>query len=246
MRTYLNAIFLITLCWLFSQAGPASGAQPSVFLPYLSKFRVPDAAPALISPLEGRQVNSLAPVFQWRSNADPAYFSTTFWVSETPDFSAPIYSYGRAFVSSSDGVHLDIQNQDIDVNLKPAVTYYWQAYTTEYPGTAGYPRFYSTIGWFITGAGGTLPAAPQLLTPADGALTTAASLAFTWQAVSGAAYYRLRSQGATHYQADTETPSWTPAPFYNFPAGAYTWKVIARNAYGWSAYPPERSFTVQP
>ena len=102
-----------------------------------------------------------------------------------------------------------------------------------------------TVGLAVVAAA---PAAPTLLTPANGALNVPAAPTFTWNAVAGAASYSIQvatDAGFSNIVASASglaSPSWTSNVTLNT-STTYYWRVWAANACGTGAYSATWSFT---
>jgi hypothetical protein len=129
-------------------------------------------------------------------------------------------------------------------NLEPQTRYYWRIGVSDSMDLA--TAYWSETCSFVTPAAssGTLPAAPALQTPTDGAYVLSREMVFTWQAVAGADEYLMVLQSPTTGRYNL---------FYNiFSNSAYVadledvinfngdstviWAVRARNYFGWSDF----------
>jgi hypothetical protein len=101
-----------------------------------------------------------------------------------------------------------------------------------------------STGWTFTTAG-SVPSAPVLLSPSDGASGVGLTPILSWNAVEGADVYQV---------AVTDGSSWivvaqTAGTSFTVPAGklltghAYVWVVFAHNSIGWSNQSAAWSFT---
>ena len=102
---------------------------------------------------------------------------------------------------------------------------------------------HNAIGWSnpsaefsLTTSGSSVPAAPVLLSPSDGATGVALAPTLSWQVVSGADAYQI----AVYDGASLVLVGYSGSGSYTVPSGklvsgrTYTWLVWAHNAIGWS------------
>ena len=208
-----------------------------IYLPLVLKNYLTLPTPTLISPMNDSTVNSISPLFRWKPNADPNIYYTHFWVSEDPNFSTEILSFGRFTIIDNETVE-----EDLMWNLQPSTTYYWHAFT-------GYDTqdLYSEVWFFTTGSGEGLPAAPVPIAPPDGSsFARSASINIMWQSDVAATDYLIWVETIGCISTcRARIPQYTYFPYF-FQAGTYKWKVAVRNDYGWSEFSAEQSFTVQP
>ncbi len=88
---------------------------------------------------------------------------------------------------------------------------------------------------------GTVPAAPALSSPANGATISTSTPTLTWNSVSGANEYQVVINEDAIVSPWLTGTSWTTT---TLAAGQYSWRVKARNAAGTGANSPARTFTV--
>lgn len=115
----------------------------------------------------------------------------------------------------------------------------------------------ATTGW-IVGDGGTvlktttgglsLPNAPTLQIPANGASNVVVTPTFQWGAVNGATSYKIQVSSVSNFaiivdSAIVATNSYTIGAGILQPATAYFWRVNATNAVGTSAYSTTFNFS---
>ncbi|MDD3044416.1 MAG: S8 family serine peptidase [Candidatus Delongbacteria bacterium] len=114
----------------------------------------------------------------------------------------------------------------------------------------------STIGYGVsvddiiingTPVGGSPPAVPSLITPANASLTSDLTPTFDWNDVSGATSYTIQIDDAAAFTSVNYTNSPTVStytPASNLPTGTWYWRVLATNANGSSAYTSGWSVTL--
>jgi subtilisin family serine protease len=106
---------------------------------------------------------------------------------------------------------------------------------------AGWDK-YSGYGLINIGAAlgsGTPPAAPTLLTPANGSSTSDLTPTFDWSDASGATSYTIQIDNTSNFSSPEYTNSPTVStytPASNLATGTWYWRVLATNSYGSSAY----------
>jgi subtilisin family serine protease len=87
--------------------------------------------------------------------------------------------------------------------------------------------------------GGTPPAAPSLVSPANASSTTDLTPTFDWGDVSGATTYTILVDNNSNFASPEINQSPTAStytPASNLATGTYYWKVLSTNAYGSSSY----------
>ncbi|MDD3150731.1 MAG: S8 family serine peptidase [Candidatus Gastranaerophilales bacterium] len=90
-----------------------------------------------------------------------------------------------------------------------------------------------------TPVGGTPPAAPSLISPANASSSTDLTPTFDWNDVSGATSYTIQidnNSGFTSVDYTNSPTASTYTPASNLPVGTWYWRVLATNANGSSAY----------
>ncbi len=206
----------------------------TTFLPTVLKNYVPcTGVPSLLSPDNGSNLDTLAPLFQWRISHAPNANRLKLQVALDSDFNQVVHA-------ALTGAQLGDNDQRFSSNLQEATIYHWRAFLLcdEIEGT------YSEVRSFTAGSGGTLPDLPALLAPTNGSTLASKSATFEWAAVSGAQEYVLsfRPTGEVWsnivWVSGTEhTVSWLQ------PNTLYDWWVSARNDYGISADSSTWQFT---
>lgn len=113
--------------------------------------------------------------------------------------------------------------------------YYWRANATNAGGTSGF----STVFSFTTAAGSP-PAAPTLVSPANGSTNISRTPTLTWNASSGATSYRVQVSTSSTFAATVFDQSGVTSTSVTLPQlgsrVVYYWHVNATNANGTSAY----------
>jgi trimeric autotransporter adhesin len=204
----------------------------TVFLPVVQTTPI---VPLLDEPADGAQIISLAPLLTWTPTISSTYHVQ---VSAAPTFSTTeVDSTGPWFDPlPAQAFHIT------GSNLHAATTYYWRVgilYQGQYR--------YTPVRTFTTPATNPAPAAPPTLAaPADGATLPGREVTLSWQAVSGALYYRVRIFAPDSSIFDSEI---VPASMLSYhvvglvPGTTYTWRVRTLDQYGWGPYSNPRSFT---
>jgi hypothetical protein len=140
-------------------------------------------------------------------------------------------------------------------NLQPGTTYTWSVnvvYDPEVCPPGGTCSNSSPEWTFTTPASVPLPAAPQIVLPADGATLAADEVGFKWNPVEGATQYQIGWREEGYPSSDWQSYSFIDeAPSGYLDTGVFEkgkkfiWGVRARNYYGWSDW-SVASFTVLP
>jgi len=208
-------------------------------LPQLTK-------PTLLAPTNNGNFDTIAPLFQFEIGSD--MLTTGMWlymnVSSDPGFVTQVENLGYYYGSRT----TTIGSFRFSSNLPAGQILYWRARLRCQEGTYHYGP-YSDTWKFVSGSGGTLPLAPQIVSPADGALVLSGRPALSWLSVPDGVEYMPRWR-------DEATPSdvgyswdWATGLEYSFRydlvlGGTYDWKVAARNDYGIGPDSPIGTFTV--
>lgn len=206
-------------------------------------------APTLTSPINGIQVNTLVPRFEWSGAGTDKY---KIQVSINSDFSAPTID---TFLSG-------LSNASVSVfwyrNLSPNTNYYWRVATACADYSIG---AYSPTATFRTGniTGPFLPA-PSIYSPTEGAVLPSLTLSVSWERVAGSVGCQVRLY-RTYSEAQSDGNPYTVwsgsansycdgmgfqlfSPFNV--NGKYYYRVLIRDDSAWGSLSPVRSFIVPP
>lgn len=189
---------------------------PATFNNYMGCTTIP----TLISPANGSNLSTIAPLFRWDKGNNPSATDLQLQVAKDPGFTRTVISY---WGSGNAGVG-EFRHSE---NLAPATTYYWRAWVVCRDGRGPYSEVWS----FTTGSGGTVLPAPALVTPTNGSTVPSRGVTLQWSPVPGALEYLLRWRlvGEIGYSYqwvnDTQFTQW----FWS--ARTVEWWVSARNDY---------------
>jgi hypothetical protein len=177
--------------------------------------------PALRSPREDAVTNLTTPTFRWTSvNGGSSY---EIEIATDQAFPAPAIVDGGT-VNTTSFTPAAPLSEDV---------FYWHVRART---AGGQPGAWSAARTFTIDTTG--PAAPTLISPAEGASIRTA--AFRWQAVSGAAAYEFQLDtdlGFTDPIIISSIVRGTSRRLPALPAGPYNWRVRARDALGnWGAW----------
>lgn len=226
MKTHrlISSLMLVVLGALLMVVPAAGQTEPPYFVYLPAIFNISSecsTAPTLIAPANGSALNTLLPLFQWDAGSEPNATHLYLTVANDAAFTVIRNGLRTSSVSGPDEFRFDD-------NFDPAITYYWRAYME--CGEVHGP--YSSTWSFITLSGGTFPAAPNLVEPANGSVVSSLPVTLRWGAVSDANRYLVRwrpvgdyvypyaSLDATHYSPSSLDPGTT-----------YEWWVSAINDY---------------
>ncbi len=186
-------------------------------------------APVLVSPAHLAQDQTTAQTFTWLEPESGSVYHLQ--LDKNSDFTTPVFND-----SSLNATSLVVNDLQLDM------TYYWRA------------RAWNALGWGAfsnvrTFQTGSLPGAPILLSPADGAVDLNRSVTFTWQIDENADEYHF--QLATDSGIDSLvieeialTDSTTTGD--SLIAGSqYFWRVRAKNSHGWGPFSAVQDFSVE-
>lgn len=217
--------------WLTPTPTPVGRA----FLPLVTRNWRACGSPILISPENGSQLDTIAPLYEWDSTSDPAAVRGYLEVATDSGFEKVVqrlsYRPGYGYWTFR-----------FTENLSPATTYHWRAYivcSPEITGTA------SAVFTFTTGSGGVMLPAPALQSPANDSSLPAGNITLAWSPVAGAIEYlvRWRPLGLDGYLYEWVPGNVTQLSVEVFP-GPYEWWVAARNNYAIGTESPKWRFTV--
>lgn len=187
----------------------------------------PVAAPALLSPSQDASGTPLQPILRWEAVRGAERYDVYLGTDE-----ADLTLVAR-----------DLPGTSLSpANLLPGRRYSWRVSAKSDPFCVAPSSATSTTGIFTTILGCEAPPAPQLLSPASGALDVADGVALQWSAVAGAGSYDV-------YLGTGETPplvapgiigtSYVPQGLP--PGSRIFWNVVAR-----AACDPSRASTSAP
>ncbi|MCK8604329.1 CAP domain-containing protein [Desulfoferrobacter suflitae] len=190
-------------------------------------------APSLSSPANGATVSTTSITFSWTTpTGSPTQYQLQ--VSTSSSFSSTVY----------DSSAITDTSWTLSGFPNTGTTYYWRV------------RAYNSSGWgpwsgtrsFINGSSTSVPGAPSLSSPANGATVSTTSITFSWTTPTGSpTQYQLQvstssSFSSTLYDSSTITvTSWTLSGFPNT-GTTYYWRVRAYNSSGWGPWSGTSSF----
>jgi outer membrane protein assembly factor BamB len=200
------------------------------------------SAPALSSPANGANVSGTSVTFQW--NASPSATKYFLIVSINPSLSvAQSNSSSRKFYGQVNGVQYTVTGFPNN-----GTTYYWWVYAGNSSGWCSQAQAAANGGWsVVNGTGGgtpTVPTAPTLLSPGNGAKASGTSVTFQWNASPGATNYFLivstspslsvnqSNSSVRKYWGQVNGTQYTVTGFSNN-GTTYYWWVYAGNSNGW-------------
>lgn len=218
-----------TYYWRVRASGPGGTSAFSSPFAFTTTSATLPAAPTLISPAAGATNVSTTPSFDWFDVAGATSFR--FQISTTNTFNTTIV----------DSLNVIPSQFNLPVSLTNNATYHWRVAAKNAAGQGSY----STIFSFTTAM--LPPAAPNLLSPANGAIGIPLMANMQWQAVSGATSYNI--QLATDVNFNNIVYNANPTGIsQTVPAGTlqlntlYFWRVRASNAGGFGPYSTTRNF----
>lgn len=202
----------------------------TLHLPLVARNQDP-TLPLLISPSDGAQLDTLAPLFVFEVGEQPPNTIAAIDYSTDPDPDRPIW--GGWYLGVTSGARLEWASW---FNLEPSTTYYWRVgfiYDRDYE----HPSWTEQYAFITAPAGGELLPPPALVSPADGTVLAADNVVLQWAPVSGAVEYRvavndLDSGLIVLYRTPNTSATFTGHGIIE-PGDHYEWSVAARNDYGW-------------
>lgn len=178
-------------------------------------------APILRSPRSGGAMNNTMPNFIWQSVAGASSYEIQ--IDNNNDFSSPEDSASP------------VTGTNYTSNALPEGTHYWRVRANDVSANPGQWSLVRTITIDTTG-----PAAPALVSPANGFNSPNRTIAFRWQAAIDGVQYRLQIDN----NSDFSSPEYTLTlnlltRRMTLPTGTHYWRVQAKDAAGnwgsWSA-----------
>jgi aqualysin 1 len=189
----------------------------------------PPAAPTLVSPANGATGVSTSPTLTWNASAT----ATSYRVQVATD---------AGFTNVvSDQANLPGTSANV-TGLAGNTVHYWRVNASNAGGTGPW----STVWSFTTAGGGSPPAAPTLVSPANGAPNVSRTTTLTWNASAGATSYHVQVSTSSDFSSLTYDNASVPGTSVTLPQlGSrviYYWHVSASNAFGASPYSATWSF----
>ncbi|MBI5830972.1 MAG: hypothetical protein HZB16_01505 [Armatimonadetes bacterium] len=185
------------------------------------------AAPVLLTPTQGA-VNVLSPVhLSWQAVTGATYYAAQ--VSTVESFATVV-----ATMSTLD-TGLDVPG------LAKGTRYFWRVLARNGDGRSPY----SAARGFTTSTTA-VPVAPVLQSPADGAVAVPRPVRLTWLPVTGAETYGVQVSTVENFATVvfTKGGSFTAVEVPELAKNTrYFWRVLARNAGGYSPWSPVWRFT---
>jgi len=187
----------------------------------------PPAVPTLVSPNDGATLTTTTTTLQWSGVSGATFYMPEVWQGSTLVWRD--WPGGTSFTVPSG-------------KLSPGVTYQWRVYAANSQGYGPPSPYWS----FTVAGGGSLPSAPVLSSPSDGASVSTATPRLQWSAVPGASFYMPEVwQGSTLVWRD-----WPGGTSLTVPSGklspgvTYQWRVYAANSQGYGPPSASWSYTV--
>ncbi len=186
--------------------------------------------PSLVDPLNNSTNVSIPAILKWNKSNNADLYEIQ--VSTNINFNTLVYSQT---VSSTSTL---LYNQ-----LSGSTTYYWRIRASNSLGTS---EWSSQVWSFKTLSGQSIPHAPLLITPVNGANSKSNPVNFSWYSSYGATSYTLQISDNRDF----------PYPYtyvglivtsiqvssYLFPDRIYYWRVSATNQFGTSPFSTIRAF----
>ena len=211
-----------TYTWFVWAHNAFGWSNPSAGWSFTTITASPPSAPVLLSPSNGATGVSLTPTLTWSASGFDACQiaiydgATLVWVGYSGTTSRTVP--GGVLVSGR--------------------TYTWLVWAHNAVGWSN-----PSAGWSFTTV--SVPSAPSLLSPSDGASGVGLTPTLSWSPVSGADAYQI----AVYDGASLVLVGYSGSGSYTVPSGrlvyghTYTWLVWAHNGFGWSNPSTGWSFT---
>lgn len=185
----------------------------------------PPAAPTLAAPVNGATGVALNAALNWNDVTGAATYNLQ--VSTSSTFTTTVINQTGLTASQYTVPAGTLQNN---------VVYYWRAAAVNAGGTSPY----SAVWNFTTII--SAPAAPVLVSPANGTVGTTLTPLLNWNDVTGAATYNLQVSTSSTFGTTVVNQTGLTASQYTVPAGVlqnnvtYYWRASAVNAGGTGPY----------
>jgi len=218
--------------WRVSSANVGGTSSWSTVFKFTTGIGVP-AAPILLSPPNHQNGTSRTPLLDW--NNVPSATSYRVQVSTDPNFATTL-------INAVTGANSQYQ---VPTALAYNTLYYWRVNATNAGGTS----IWSSVWDFTTLI--TVPLAPTLLLPVNGAIGVILTPFFDWTDVSGATKYRLQISTSNIFANIVYDNNNIATSEYVLPSGyligstQYYWRVAAINSGGQGPYSAGFTFTTQ-
>ena len=220
--TVITAILmpLTQYYWRVNATGSSGTSQWSTQWYFTTGEAIP-AAPNLVSPLNGATGVSVTPVLDWSDVTGAT-------------------SYGVQVATNSTFTNIVINVSGLTGSgyvvpsglLSNGMTYYWRANAANSSGTGPY-----SASWSFTTVV-TPPAAPNLISPANGATGVSTTPTTTWSSVAGAISYHIQISLNSNFTSLVYDQTGITSTSHTIPSGnlvgqtQYFWRVSAINAGG--------------
>ncbi|MBK8982767.1 MAG: T9SS type A sorting domain-containing protein [Ignavibacteria bacterium] len=189
------------------------------------------AAPVLVSPLNNSTGNSLTPALDWNDISDALHYNLQ--VATDTGFTNMVVNQNNINVSQ-----YNIPSSILNIGTG----YYWRVNAVNANGTGPW-----SARWRFTTI--SIPAAPVLVSPANGATQVLLTPGLSWVTVSDAAGYNLNIALDSNFSTVILTAGNITNSFYNVPSALlnintrYYWRVNAYNAIGTGQWSSSFHFT---
>ncbi len=188
------------------------------------------SAPTLSSPDDGANVPGASVTFEWNASAG----ATQYWMEVNSD-----PNWGRATRTFCGGVGNVTQYVDTGYP-DDGTAYYWRVWAGNAAGWCSASEASANSRSFTNGAPASIPSAPMLTAPGDGAYVPGSSVTYEWNASAGATKYWIEVNtdpgwGVGTRKLCTGVGNVTQHIDTGYPddGTAYYWRVWAGNTAGW-------------
>ncbi len=176
---------------------------------FLTKLSGPPGTVALQAPADGSTGVPAAPTLSWRASPGAASYDVNFGTSSPPP-----------------RITQTVETSYAPGNLNSATRYYWQIVARNEAGSAASPI------WSFTTAALALPAAPDLVSPSNGAAGVTPAPVLSWGASAAATSYDVHFGAAASPPLVTNTTGTSYAPPALGLSTTYYWQIVAKNSVG--------------
>jgi hypothetical protein len=218
--------------WAGNNGGWCDNTEAEANSRSLTNGLLPPSAPTLVSPSDGATVYGNSVTYQWSPSADATNYRLI--VSTNSDWTV---AGDRKFSSELGDV-----NQYIDTGYPDdGTTYYWWVWAGNAAGWCDDTEAEANRRSLINGEAPSIPSAPTLLSPADGATVYGDTVTYQWSPSADATKYWLivstnsdwRVKGERKFNSELGNVSQYVDTGYPEDDTTYHWWVWAGNNAGW-------------
>ena len=219
-----------TLYWRVKAGNSAGWSNYSSAWSFINGTAAIPQAPTLVTPANGATVNGTTVNFGWSVSSG----ATSYWIQISTNS-----SFTNLILDQNLGNYTGDNNSGMP---NDGSTLYWRIKAGNSAGWGSY-----SSAWSFTNVTVSIPQAPTLITPANGATVNGTTVNFGWSVSSGATSYWIQistNSSFTNLILDQNLGNYTGDNNSGMPNDGSTlyWRIKAGNSAGWSNYSSAWSF----